>query len=1609
MLVNDNASGGTLKFWLQHTSQFSNATFRERLILDIGTASFNGSAATYSTGINSVNSIFTWTSSGLTWAASQSIMVSLTLKVPGIDSIAFNSAGADNTFDTGEGVTATVTFDEAVTVTGTPQLTIKVGSADKVLSYASGSGTTALVFTGYTVAFGDTDTDGISIEANKLDLNGGTIKATADAHPAAVLDHTAVAASASHTVSGVQALMVPHALTNFSVTTHATTTPGSIQFSAFRGGGPTVSSYEFRASTDSGVNWNHAVTDDWPDTTLDSKGKQLLAGLTPGTAYTFELRGRNADGYGPAVQATGTTAGAVSITGVALTSSPATGTTYYAGEDVTATLTFSRPVTVRAVSGNRPQLELDFNGTAKLASCPDVTQSMTVACTYTVVVGDAASSGVAIAANKLTRTDNAELQMGADSSANVDYTVPLAHTALAADTDHKVSGTTVPAGPTVDSIEFNSAGSDGAFKTGDAVTATVTFDESVTVDTTDGTPQLTIKMGGTDKVLDYSSGSPGTALVFSGYTVAANDEDADGLSIEANKLSANGGTIQKTADTSVAAVLTHAAVAASANHKVDGVKPTLVTTGDDAPKTTLDGSKIILVFSENIFTLDRTKITVKEGTTTLTTSGSSSNGPRVELTLTTALAATATNITVALAADAVTDVPGNGIAAVSATSVTRTLPPGKPTLTLAAKNQSIDATVVFSAHGTSDITKYQYRTKTTGSYGSWTDSTDDVSNTGGTFTIGSLTNGTEYTVQVRGVNSDGEGAESDAKAATPDAPPAVSSVAITSTPATANTYIIGEDVEFTVTFDKDLTLAGSDTSRSPATLLWLLDYATDRPGVDDPEADCAIGTNTKTLVCSRTVEEGWYDNDGIAIGANAVVQFRPITFVVGPLGQQANDDHSARPIDSDHKVDGIRPTLSRADADPNDLTKIILTFSEVIKDPVTTKFTVEKGGVTQTTTGAPQIDPATRQKVTLTLDTALLSTDTDVTVNLGADAVKDVPGNGIAEVLGMSVSVEDNVAPTLESAQVIAGSPRSVVLIFDEALASGSTPATSRFTVKVEGNSRTPSSVSRPVGMPKRISLTLGPTQGIRPGETVTVSYTKPGTNPLKDAADNEVESFTDEAVANNLAATAPDAPGNLEATATHADRVTLTWDTPWDNGSAITRFEYRAGEGGTVPPSIGWTAIADSGPTTTEVAVAALNWGTQHAFEVRAVNDEGNGNEATVSAETLLPTWSFTLRDASNNDVTELTEGGATATATVSIANNVRFGADQTVQLKWGGLTLGPGDLIQGAGGVSTITILAGPRPDRRPCLRAHRSHRGVGPAPVGWRDRISGGSCRGGPGVGRGAACQGGAHRMALSRLAGGRAALAARPGAGRPHRPRGARTGARTGDLAGPCRPVPGGGDRGAGPALAGRVPGVRAGRARSGRQVRRCRTGRHAGASNGHRYAGGRARRGAGAVGSGPRPAARLHRDHARHAIGEVLQELRPGQLQIHDLAGLHIDPVQLEHALRRIHPDDGSASLHLGPSGLPVKSLLFHLGTLMPSAREGPLSPPDLEHQGVGGVHPISPNAGERPAHASLLLQRRRRSGGPSRGGTPGRLQKGGRRGCAGPSREGGSEGMTADR
>ena len=71
-------------------------------------------------------------------------------------------------------ITLTANFDSAVSVTGTPRIELTLDSGTVFADFASGSGTTALVFN-YSVQAGDLDTDGIAL-TSPIDLNGGAIE-----------------------------------------------------------------------------------------------------------------------------------------------------------------------------------------------------------------------------------------------------------------------------------------------------------------------------------------------------------------------------------------------------------------------------------------------------------------------------------------------------------------------------------------------------------------------------------------------------------------------------------------------------------------------------------------------------------------------------------------------------------------------------------------------------------------------------------------------------------------------------------------------------------------------------------------------------------------------------------------------------------------------------------------------------------------------------------------------------------------------------------------------------------------------------------------------------------------------------------------------------------------------------------------------------------------------------------------------------------------------------------------------------------------------------------------------------------------------------------------
>ncbi len=85
------------------------------------------------------------------------------------------SSTADGSYKAGDVIAVQVNFSEAVTVTGTPQLTLETGTTDQAVNYTSGSGTATLTFN-YTVQAGDTASDLDFLGTGALALNGGTIK-----------------------------------------------------------------------------------------------------------------------------------------------------------------------------------------------------------------------------------------------------------------------------------------------------------------------------------------------------------------------------------------------------------------------------------------------------------------------------------------------------------------------------------------------------------------------------------------------------------------------------------------------------------------------------------------------------------------------------------------------------------------------------------------------------------------------------------------------------------------------------------------------------------------------------------------------------------------------------------------------------------------------------------------------------------------------------------------------------------------------------------------------------------------------------------------------------------------------------------------------------------------------------------------------------------------------------------------------------------------------------------------------------------------------------------------------------------------------------------------
>ena len=869
---------------------------------------------------------------------------------PKVSSIAITSDPSnDNTYVPDNTIQATVTFDDTVTVTGTPQLTLKIGTTDRKADYTSGSGTTALVFE-YDVTTADEDTDGIEIEANKLSLNGGTIKDSIG--NAANRTHAALATQTGHkvadvpTITGIAITSDPGAdktygigeLFEVTVTFSETVTVtlkgdrsvflecsvGEFGYNIAYKRGSGTKNLVFGNS--SGIPDNEAFND--TDGISVVENVFTLYSFNPTKSTITDSDGYHAylahdglpDQSGHKVDTIKPT-----VSSLRISSTPPNNKFYKIGDTIQATVTFSETM---KVTGS-PQLTLKIGSEDRNANWTSGSGTKNLVFEYTVAIGDEDTNGIEIAANQLSFNGGTLT----DTPGNA---ATLTHTALAAQASHKVDGIA----PKVSSLRISStAPHNDYYKKGNTIQATVTFDNTVNVT---GTPQLTLKIGFSYKKANWTSGSGTTDLVFE-YTVAAGDADADGISIDADQLSLNGGTL--IAPSGNAALLTHAALEAQFHHKVDAAIPTVAPQSIAITSTPTrnhiykkdETIQATVTFDHAVYVTGSPQLTLKigsedrnagyrsgSGTTdlvfeyTVGNSDTDADGISIAANQLTLPDMTATLKVAAGYALILTHAPLTTQHYHKVDGVVPTVSSLAITSSAGADNFYTEGDIIQVRVTFTEAVKVNRTPQLTLKIGTKDETAAYASGSGTTDLV------FEYTVVSTGEDTDGieiyanqltlpdttatitDAADNAAALTHPALPTQVrhkvdaikptvndDGVTMSSSAGSDKTYKTGEKIEATVTFSEKVTVTGTPTLAF-------------RIGMENRTAAYMSGSGTPDLVFEYTVAEGDADTDGVSIGANQLAIQLGAT-IRDSVGNRATLTHAALPTQPNHKVSAIPP------------------------------------------------------------------------------------------------------------------------------------------------------------------------------------------------------------------------------------------------------------------------------------------------------------------------------------------------------------------------------------------------------------------------------------------------------------------------------------------------------------------------------------------------------------------------------------------------------------------------------------------------------------------------------------------------------------------------------
>jgi|GEM_PF-2062529 S-layer homology domain. len=472
----------------------------------------------------------------------------------------------------------TVQYNEKVAVTGgTPFLPVTIGAATVHAVYESGSGTSSLLFR-YEVQPGDNDLDGIQA-GSSLDLNGAVIQDAAG--NAAVLTLTPGGTSGvlvDTAAPAVSNVLMPgaayyHEGSTLSFTVHYSekvTVTGTPSLPLTIGSSTVQAEYVSGSDTDSLV-FSYTILSGQLD--LDGIASGSMLDLNGGTIK--DAAGNEAN---LTLVSIGDTSGVIvdAIAPVIESVDLPANATYVAGEHLEFTIHYDEAVEVTGA----PYISITVGSSVVQAQYESGSGTKDLLFRYTVQTGDNDSDGIEAGTLNLNggtlkdaTGNNAEAVLsGLDSTAGVkvDAVAPAA------------TSLDVPA--------------DGTYKAGEALMFTVHYDEAAIV--TGGTPYLTVTIGSAPVQALYVSGTGTNELVFR-YTVAADQEDADGIEV-GSSVNLNGASIKDAAGNAAGSALTGAGHISMV--RVDAVAPTVSNVSVPANGTYKEGDQLNFTvnFNENV-------------------------------------------------------------------------------------------------------------------------------------------------------------------------------------------------------------------------------------------------------------------------------------------------------------------------------------------------------------------------------------------------------------------------------------------------------------------------------------------------------------------------------------------------------------------------------------------------------------------------------------------------------------------------------------------------------------------------------------------------------------------------------------------------------------------------------------------------------------------------------------------------------------------------------------------------------------------------------------------------------------------------------------------------